>query len=138
MRMCGLTPSTLLAPSSPRGPATGDALTLKESTTAAVGLRRRPDWVRISPWTVVRIGPRVPLRHQRRKCLCAHDRDAVKSCGGCRHAHPVGSTYSMASRYSRHRCGGQGRPPLRCVGTRKRAMRAHAVSDRSERYRRRR
>lgn len=41
--MCRLTPSTFLAPSNPRGPATGDDLTLEESATtitAAAGLRR--------------------------------------------------------------------------------------------------
>ncbi len=135
---CRLTPSTFFAPSNPRGPATGDALTLEESTTAAVGRLRRPERVRTSPRAAVRIRAHVPLRHQRRKCLCAADHDTVKSCGRCHHAHPVRSTYKMASRYSRHRCGGQGRPPLECFETRKRAMRAHAVSDRSERYRRRR
>jgi hypothetical protein len=53
----------------PRGPVTGDALTLGESTTAAVGRLRRPERVRTSPRTVVRIRAQVPLRQQRRKCL---------------------------------------------------------------------
>src|SRR5665647_2648964 len=37
--------------------------------------------------------------------------------------------------YSRHRPAGHGRPPFGCAGTTKAAMRAHAVSDRSDGYR---
>jgi hypothetical protein len=134
---CRLMPSTFLAPSKPRGPVTGDALTLEKSTTAAVGRLRRPERVRTSPWTVVRIRAQVPVRHQRRRCLCAADNDMVKSCGRCGHAHPVRSTYGMASRYSRQRCGGQGRPPPAVVGDKQAGDTRQAVSDRSERYRRR-
>jgi hypothetical protein len=124
-----------LAPSNPRGPVTGDALTDDESTTAADGLRRRPARVRTSRRTAVRIGVQIPARHQRRKCLWAADHLTVTSCGRCRPAHPVRSTYRMARmalRYLRHRCGGQGRAPRGCFGTMTRAIVAQAVSDRSE------
>jgi hypothetical protein len=69
-----------------------DALADDESTTAAVGCRRRPDRVRTSPRTAVSTLAQVPARHQRRKCLCAADQLTLKSCGRCRHAHPVRST----------------------------------------------
>jgi hypothetical protein len=88
----------------------------------------------------------VPARHQRRTCLCAADQFMVKSCGwgyrplaeACRHAHPVRSTYRMASTYSRQRSGGHSRPPCAWFGTMKPALRADAVSDSCDRYRRRR
>jgi hypothetical protein len=70
----------LVAPSHPRGPATGDAFTLEEASTAAVGRRRRPERVRTSPRTVVRIGAQVRSRHQRRTWLWVADQDTVKSC----------------------------------------------------------
>ncbi len=80
------------------------------------GPRRRPDRVRTSSRIAVSTLVQVPARHQRRKCLCAADQLTVKSCGRCRHAHPVGSTYRMASRYSRQRSGGPGPPAVRMVG----------------------
>jgi IS605 OrfB family transposase len=89
----------LFAPSNPREPATGDALTLEESTTAAVGRLRRPDRMRTSPRIAVRMRVQIPARHQRGKCLCAADQLTVKWCGRCRHAQPVRCTYRMASRY---------------------------------------
>lgn len=55
-----LTSSTFFAPSKPRGAATGEALTDEESTMAAVGRRRRPDRVRTSPRTAVRIRAQTP------------------------------------------------------------------------------
>ena len=72
--------------------ANGDALTDDESTTAAVGRRRRPDWVRTWPRTAVNIRVQVSERHQRRKCLWAADQLTAKSCVRCRHAHSVRST----------------------------------------------
>jgi hypothetical protein len=136
-RWC-LTPSALLAPWKPRGPATGDALTEDASTTAAVGRRCRPERVRTSPRIAVSTVVHVPARYYRWKCLCAADALRVKSCGRCGHAHPVRSTYRMASRYSRRRWAGHGRSPGGWLGTTNPAMRAQAVSDRSARYRRRR
>jgi hypothetical protein len=105
-----LTPSMFLAPCNPRGPATGEAVTEDESTTAAVGRVRRPERVRTSPRIAVSTLAQVPARHQLRTCVCAAELPAVTSCGGGRRAHPVGSTYGTVSRYSRHRSGWQGRP----------------------------
>jgi hypothetical protein len=78
-----LRPSPFLAPSNPRGPATGDALTDEQLTTAADGLRRRPERVRTSARTTVSTLIQVLLRHQRRKCLCVADQRTVKSWGRC-------------------------------------------------------
>jgi hypothetical protein len=69
--------------------------------------------------------------------LVAADRPTVNSCGRCRHAHPVRSTYRIASRYFRHRRGGHVRPPRGWSGTTNRVIRVQAVSERSDRYRRR-
>jgi hypothetical protein len=78
-----LTPSTFLAPPNPRGPATGDAFTLEESTTAAVSRLRRPERVRTSPRIAVSIRVQIPARDQHRKCSCAADQLTVKSWRRC-------------------------------------------------------
>jgi hypothetical protein len=54
-RMWRVTPSTFVAPSNPRGPVTGEALTDEESTAAADGRRRRPDLVGTWPRIAVKI-----------------------------------------------------------------------------------
>lgn len=100
-------------------PGDRGCLTDDESTTAAVSCRRRPDQERTSPRIAVSTLGQMPARHQLRKCLWAADQFTAKSCGwgyrplagACRHPHPVRSTYRTASRYSRHRSGGHGRPP---------------------------
>ena len=67
----------------------------------------------------------------RRKCLCAEDQCTAKSCGSARHGQPVRTTDRIASRYSRQRCSGQGRPRSR-AGTRCGRTRDQAGSDRSD------
>jgi hypothetical protein len=107
-RTSRLTPSTVVAPWNPRGPAAGEALSEDESTAAAVGGRRRPD--RVPTWPGIAGSTVARARDRRRTCLCAAEQPTVRSCGRWRQAHPVRSTDIMVSRYSRHRRGGQGRP----------------------------
>jgi hypothetical protein len=94
----------------------------------------------------VGMGVQIPVRHQRRKCLCAADHPTVKSCGWgylplageCRHARPVRSTSRMASRCSGHRRGGHGRPGGWMIRHDEAGDGCPGVSDSSDQYRRRR
>ena len=125
-------PSTFFAPSNPRGPGTGVDLTEEESTTAAVGSLSRSSWVRSCSRRTASTFSQSRLFVHRVKCLWVADHVTVKSCGSERQGMPVVTMNSSALTYSRQRCSQHVRPPRSWIGMTSAAMRAHAVSVRSD------